>query len=204
MSNNNQIPKDLDNTKVLEKPKPPLNDQLRTAYDPAEVLKRAGEKLNTLKNKEDGEYEGKTTAEDDLFKAMTLSEFKNGALLVSVVAEQYKTFGIDMLKKLQEEYSCTTLSEKATAELVTINYIRTLENQNRISRYLAQGTITDTGVRFLDIMSKELDRANRHYLSSLDALKSMKQPNLGVNIRANTAVIGQNQVVQANNNPNDS
>lgn len=202
MSNDNQISKDLE--KAVEESKPPLNDQLRTAYDPTEVLKRAGEKLNKLKNDEDGEYEGKTTAEDDLFKAMTLSEFKNGALLVSVVAEQYKTFGIDMLKKLQEEYSCTTISEQATAELATVNYVRTLDIQRRINNYLDLGTVTDNGVKFLAIMSKELDRANRHYLSSLDALKSIKQPNLGVNIRANTAVIGQNQVVQANNNPNDS
>ncbi len=112
--------------KALEKPKP-LNEQLRIAYDPKEVLKRAQGKLNGLKKEGDEEYEGKTTAQDDLFKAMTLSEFKNGALLVTVIPEQYKTFGIDLMGKLQEEYGCTTPSEKATAELATVNYIRTLE-----------------------------------------------------------------------------
>ncbi len=66
------------------------------------------------------------------------------------------------------------------------------------------GTITDNGVRFLAIMSQELDRANRHYLTTIQALRTIKQPSLGVNIKAQTAILGQNQVVQANNNPNDS
>ena len=167
--------------------------------DPNIVLKEGEKEFNNSKGKQ-----LVTTPKSNAFKVMTLFEFENGMLLTTVIPEQYKTFGIDLMRNIQKEYNCQTPSEKATAELVTSNYIRTLEIQRRINSYLDLGTITDTGVRFLAIMSQELDRANRHYLSSLEALKSMKQPQLGVNIRANTAVIGQNQVVQANNLPNDS
>jgi len=62
-------------------------------------------------------------------------------------------------------------------------------------------------VQYLAVLSKELDRAERHYLASLQALKMLKSPSFEVNIKTNTAVVGQNQIVQANNgqnNPNDS
>ena len=50
------------------------------------------------------------------------------------------------------------------------------------------------------VMGKELDRANRHYLTAIQTLRMLKQPPMQLNIRANTAVVGQNQIVQANTN----
>lgn len=202
--------KAIDKVKTLEEIKSHLG-RLQTVYDPALVLREAEEKLSkprTVDEDDDGEdevdeSEKQTSYADPVFKAMTLSEFKNGVIMVTVIPEQYTTFSIDMLRKLQEEYSCTTISEQATAELATVSYIRTLEIQNRMKRYLDMGTLTDNGVKFLAIMSKDLDRANRHYLTAIQALRAFKQPQLGMNIKANTAIIGQNQVVQANNNTND-
>ena len=133
------------------------------------------------------------------FKALTTFEFEKGPLLSIAVDEQYRTFGIDLMRKVQGEFNCTTPSEKATAELMVISYIRTLEIQRRINGYLSNGTITHDGVGFLNVMSKELDRANRHYLTALQTLRMLKQPPMQVNIKTQTAVVGQNQIVQSNN-----
>lgn len=194
----------VNNTKALDQIKTPddikeILGNFKTGIDPDTVLKEADKELT---NKKNGGLA--ITPESNVFKAMTLLEFDNGMLMATAIPEQYKTFGVDMMKRLQKEFNCQTVSEKATAELATVNYIRTLEAQNRITKYVALGTITENGVKFLAIMSNELDRANRHYLTAIQFLKSMKQPQLGVNIMANTAVIGQNQMVQTNNNPNDS
>jgi hypothetical protein len=197
MSTDNTESKAVQPTRTIEEIKKHLSF-LKTAYDPSVILEKAENQVN---NPNEGD-ERSSSSTDPVFKAMTLSEFKNGILLVSILPEEYSTFAINMLNQLQEEYGCTTISEQATAELVTVNYVRTLDIENKIRKYLSMGTISDTGVKFLSIMSQELDRANRHYISSLEALKSLKQPNLGVNIKANTAVIGQNQIVQAKNNPN--
>jgi len=120
--------------------------------------------------------------------------------MIHIVEEQYRTFGVDLLRRLQQEYGCETISEQATAELATINYIRTLEIQNHINGYLSIGTVTETGVKFLAVMSKELDRANRHYLTAMQTLKMLKQPSFNVNVKANTAIVGQNQLIQENQN----
>ena len=51
---------------------------------------------------------------------------------------------------------------------------------------------------FYKVASQELDRANRHYLASIQTLKAMKQSPMQDNIKTDTAIIGQNQLVQAN------
>ena len=136
--------------------------------------------------------------EDSIFKALTLLEFDNGMLMTLALPEHYETLAINMSRELQVEYGCKTISEKATAELIAINYCRTLEIQRRINSYLQEGSITDMGVRFLGVLSKELDRANRHYLMAVQTLRAMKQPPLKLTIKTDTAILGKNQIIQAN------
>lgn len=167
--------------------------EFRSGYDPRNALEKADKELGNNNG------EQSTMPDSFTFKALTLYEFDNGILLTSVVSEQYKTLAIDMSRNLQKEFSCQSSAEKALAEIVTVNYVRTLDIQRRINSYLEKGSVTDTGVRFLDVMSKELDRANRHYIQAVEALKAFKQPPVNVKINANTAVVGQNQLIQAVN-----
>lgn len=169
-------------------------ENFHTGYDPDEVLKKARVEAEQNKGKEKT-FSSKT----NLYKTMTLFEFDNGSLMLNSVPDMYRTFLIDFSRNLQKEYDCKTPSEKATAELVAINFIRTLAIQFRISARLDRGEIGDIGVQYLNMLSKELDRANRHYLNALQTLKMIKQPMLEVNIRTQTAVVGQNQIVQSNN-----
>lgn len=187
--------KDLAKVKTLTEIKDRIGG-CKNQDDPDIVLKEADNELSKVKEG----INQSVGVESNVFKSMTLLEFDNGTLLATVVAVQYRTFGIDLMRNLQKEYNCQTPSEKATAELTALNYIRTLEIQNRINRYLAIGTLTDTGVRYLAIMSKELDRANRHYLTAVQVLKNMKQLPFQLTLKTNTAVIGQNQIVQSNTN----
>ncbi len=167
---------------------------METGADPETVLQEAYKEIRKKK-----ENRQKPTLESNLFQALTLVEFEKGWLMTFfTIPEQYKTFGVDMMRQLQKEYNCTTISEKATAELATISYIRTLGVQSRINSYLGKGELTEIGVKFLAVMSKELDRANRHYLTAIQALRLLKQPPMQIKVSADTAIIGQNQVVQAN------
>lgn len=190
--------KELNKSKTLDEIRAGLGKS-KISVDPDFVLKEADKELS---NKKEGQFA--LTPENSVFRAMSVLEFDTGILMSTVIPEQYRSLAIDMMRQLQKEFDCHTASEKATAELAAVNYIRTLEVQNRITRYVALGTISENGVKFLAIMSNELDRANRHYLTTIQALKTMKQPHLELNIKTNTTVIGQNQVVQTNNNLNDS
>ncbi len=208
-------------SKALEKPKTAEETKtflnLRTAYDPADTLKRAEmaitnprgyEKKLDYEDEDDGpDEEGEldlfkewTSKDDPIFRAMTLSEFKNGGLMVECVPDQYRTFVIDMSHQLQKDYGCTLVSEKALAELVAINFTRTIEIQRKITNFIDMNSLTDNGVKYLAIMSKELDRANRHFIAAIQTLRMLKQPSMSVSIKTNTAIVGQNQVIQENQN----
>lgn len=183
-------------TIVAEQSISTLKDEIgsmSTSISPNKVLRDAQTELDLLKKGNESSLDIKTP----LFKAMTLFEFENGILLASSVSEQYRTFGIDLMKKLQVEYKCDTTSKLATSELIAINYIRTLEIQRRITNYLELGTVTELGVKLLELLSKELDRAQRHYLTSVQALQALTQPPMQLNIRAATAIVGHNQIVQS-------
>lgn len=164
-----------------------------TGFDARYILRRAEKEMEDLKQPK------KFTSDTNYYKAMTLFEFDKGVLLINSLPELFRVFALEFSKNLQSEFKCTTASEKSLAEVTSLNFIRTLWIQDRIRAYLGIGSITDTGVKYLDVLSKELDRANRHYLNSLQTLKMIKQPILEVNIKTQTAVVGQNQIVQSNN-----
>lgn len=161
--------------------------------DPNNVLREAEKKMVSLDFEA---YDAK--GDDPIFKAMTLREFDNGALLTMTVPDYCKTFGIDLMRKFQNEYGCVTASEKATTELVAINYCRTLEIQRRVNNLLSKDSLGRIDLEFFSILCKELDRANRHYLSAVQALKVMKQPQFQLNIKTDTAILGNNQLIQEN------
>lgn len=159
--------------------------------DPRTILDQAKQQLDNPKSGQD------MTEKSSLYKALTLFEFDKGILMAAAIPQRYRAFCIDFSRNLQKEYQCETPSEKATAEVVAINFVRTLEIQCRINWRLEAGEFADIGVKYLAVLSKELDRANRHYLNSLQTLKMIKQPMLEVNIKTQTAVVGHNQIVQS-------
>ena len=133
-----------------------------------------------------------------LYKAFTLKEFESGILLTTTISEQYKTFAINFSRQLQQEYNCQTASEKATCEIVALSFTRILEIQRKLNNVLSIGSTNQNINQHIAILSKELDRANRHYLSTIQTLRMMKQAPVQITVKARTAVIGQNQVIQAN------
>ena len=169
-------------------------EEAGTGFNSEYILKLADKELRGVK---DPRVFGPDT---NAYKALTLLEFDKGLLMMSVIPERFRIFALEFSKNLQKEYQCKTQSEKSIAEMTSLNYVRVLEIQDRINSYLGKGSASDTGVKFLSVMSKELDRAERHYITSLQLLRMLKIPPLQMNIKTNMAVVGQNQVVQANTN----
>ena len=166
----------------------------KTNYDPELILKNVNSEIAVKSGGQEA-----INPDSNFYKSLTLFEFEKGILLVSVIPEMYRTFAIDLSRKLQAEFNCQTTSGKATAELAALNFVRTMEVQRRIDSCLARDTISEISVKYLAVLSKELDRANRHYLTVVQVLKTMNQPPLSISVKTQTAVIGQNQIVQAKN-----
>ena len=166
---------------------------LGTGFDAKYVLGKVEEESKSL------DFPKDATSDSFLYKAMTLLEFDKGILMLNAIPELHRVFALEFSKNLQEEYGCKTPSEKSLAEVVALNFIRVLGVQSKINSYLGKDSVTDIGVGYLNVISRELDRAERHYMTSFEALRTLHTPSFNVNIKTNTAVVGQNQAVQVKN-----
>ncbi len=163
-----------------------------TGYDSTYILRKADEEISKCKK------EQLYTPDTAYYKAMSLFEFDKGILLLNSLPDLHVVFALDFNKNLQKEYDCKTPSEKSLAEIVTLNFIRILETQRKI-KDCQKNVSTRYDIQYISILSKELDRAERHYLASLQALRTLRNPSFEVNIKANNAVVGNNQAVQVKN-----
>lgn len=186
-------PKEITKAETIDKIKDGFL-RTRTGYDPSIVLEKAGQEIE----KEKG-YSSAIEFDSNIYKAMTLFEFEKGVLMSSSIPDRFIVFALEFSRNLQKEFNCLNPSEKSMAEIIAINFVRVLELQRKIKDLYGKGNINKLEMEFLAILSKELDRAQRHYLTSLQALKMLKSPAFEVNIKTQTAVVGQNQVVQSNN-----
>jgi hypothetical protein len=198
--------------------------QYRSEHDPEIRLNEAGKDLDDILDPKSA-----ALALLDNFKAVTINEFDNGVLMCDALPDQQRTFAIEMMRKLKTEYACQTFSEMATCEQATMAYTRILTNQQlmleseqyqkslsyghtcgansryaqSINRHNVEGCCACNRARIeqqhYQTLGKELDRANRIYHSAIQALRMMKQAPLNITIKAQTAIVGHNQMIQSNN-----
>ena len=64
--------------------------------------------------------------------------------------------------------------------------------------------ITENRTKYLAMLSKQIDRANRQFLSALTTLKQLKTPSIEMNIKTNTAFVSQNQQINSKNETNET
>ncbi len=119
------------------------------------------------------------------------------------VSNQYASLATNFSKNLLKEYGCNTPSEKALAQVIANAYVRILEYSNTLEN-CRNRTVNTNLIGYFSIISKELDRANRQFITALTTLKQLKAPSLEVNVTAKTAFIAQNQQLNVNQSNNEN
>ena len=154
----------------------------------------------------DGDEKEKDEAEKKL-------EEKLGELMISMSADthwdiietfrqQYRGLAKELTSQLIQEYGCKTYSEKALATLTANAYIRMIDNSRRFNGCAeAAEYLSDDRTRYLAMLSKQMDRAHRQFISSLITLKQIKSPAIEMNIKTNTAFVAQNQQINTDYPP---
>lgn len=171
--------------------------KLTTQHVKENVIKNS---LAEFKNIEPGVTKFEIKPTDQLFQLMTLQEFENGGLIIHGFSQPFRTLVINLSLNLQKEFNCNTQIEKATAHLVAQNYVRTLEIQRLIYMLTDRESFTDMNTQRLAILEKSYDRACKQYVLTLQTLKSIKQPPINVIVKAVTANVAGQQVINQETN----
>lgn len=167
-----------------------------------DLLKKIGEKILP-------EYLNGTPKEREII----LKEFKEKSLellrileseshvsLMESFTPNYRMLAQEMTSQLIEEYQCANEAEKALAEIITNAYVRVLDNSRRLNNELECRDITPNRNTYILMLSKQVDRANRQFLSALLTLKQFKAPIIEMNVKATNAFVSQNQQINIPHN----
>ena len=138
-----------------------------------------------------------------LGEAMGIHNLDNHYLVVEALNDKrYQTLFLSVVNQLVDEYKCNTASEKMLAETAAWAYCRAIEYGKKLNSITRQEYLSAIKTSHYSLLSKEVDRATRQYLTALQALKTIKQPPLSVTFKADNAFVAQNQ--QINARPDDS
>jgi len=130
---------------------------------------------------------------NEVSRALSLDSGHN---LIECVDKNYQELTFQMKQDFHKEFDCNTATEKALVDLAVSSYISKMHYTKLLHlNYLKGGKEYDN---FRNSASKEIDRAHRQFMSTIECLKMMKQPSMRVNIKTNNAFVGENQ--QFNNN----
>lgn len=131
----------------------------------------------------------------------SIDNFSKSHVWLAETQEEWnlRTTIIEFTNNLIEEYNCITTLEKSLCEVIWNSYWKVMQISKKITNcILAWEYISDNRTRYLSMLWKELDRANRNYIMSLNNLLEIKRPQMNINIKTKNAYIWQNQ--QFNNN----
>ena len=113
-----------------------------------------------------------------------------------------RTTIVELANNLIEEYECETTLEKTLCEVIANSYGKVMSISRKLDSSLSFEYFWHERNGFISIMSKELDRANRSYLSAMNQLIEIKEPKTSINIKTKNAYIAQNQQINTNQDAN--
>lgn len=149
----------------------------------------------------EGSSDQKVTKDSAMTQFLAMESLDNHSLLAACCDEEYRPLVISFAEGLTKEFECQTPSEKALVHVVVNAYYRILRCSTTYNNKMHPDWLSSERVGFLNNYSKELDKANRQFITALETLKALKQPPIKMNIKTQNAYLAQNQ--QINNPPQD-
>lgn len=183
-------------SKVLTKT--PTTEKIRSAFLQINRLRDDPEILFSDKNKTIQKLRKKQLTKkeesDFLKQALLTLGFENDHALMYTVDSRYRSLSIELRRQLIKDFDCRTHAEKVLVDAVVLGYMRTLRNTEAYSAGLeSEGGLWSDKTNYLGMLSKELDRSNRHLLAAYQTLVQLKRPQMNVSVKASQAFVAQAQ-----------
>ena len=192
--------------KAVEKPITAANvremaSALHTQNDPDSIFREVSILLKSISSRKNGKEMADKILLERSAQILMACGVGNQYAITETVEPHYQPLLISFARQLIDEYKCEAPSEKAMAEAAALAYIRVITFSAKIHGIRRMESTSPEINGYYAIIGKELDRANRHYQTSIATLRQMKQPPLTVQVNAKTALIAQNQQINAGMQP---
>lgn len=176
--------------------------RLKADCDPELIFKTAREKFESLKDIKREEFkEPKEELQKFAYNSLMPLGLETHYPLAETVKDSYRPLVIEVARQIEKEYDCKTPSEKILAETIAGAHIRIINYSRKLNALTDEGYLTAERNGYGNMLSKEIDRAQRHLITALMTIKQIKSPSIELNVKAKTAFLAQNQQINALNNP---
>ena len=139
----------------------------------------------------------------DKFQEVTMIDgVANGKVVECSVNNWHQKHVIPLRKQLIFEHQAQTASELMIIDLAINAYFRSLQTSKIYSSLMQSkdGTVSfdQIKINMLKELGKQVETANKHFLSAITLLKEMKQPQINIKVSSKQAFVGQNQQFNKN------
>lgn len=167
---------------------------------PDETLRLGAEKLKQLFQTDFKDEVLKKELETYMAKYAESKTLDTNLLLTVSVEEEHLPMVLDVIAQLTEEYKVVSPQDKAHVQMAAMAYSRYISDLYQFNSWKHHEYNSHERVEYMNMVSKDMDRAFRQYHAVVQYLEAKKNPPLLVNIKANTAFIAQNQQNVASSN----
>ena len=177
-----------------------INQIANSPCDPKIIIKELGEKLLPKFKANKLSKKGNKRFEKIARKALMMYGIENHYPLAETINENYRPFIIEFSNQLIREYNCQNPSEMALVEVIANAYLKVIDGSRRLNNELGEAgqIINENRTKHLTMLSKQLDRSNRQFITALTTLKQIKAPSLSINVKTKAAFVAQNQQLNTN------
>lgn len=170
-----------------------------TNVHPESIFHEVTKKLNGVDQEEASSIINAHTTK--LTMATGVGSHKSIALSVD---RDYAPLVISFAQQLVQEYECSTPSEKSLAEVAANAYVRIISTAEQLSTVKKVREPSNLQTNWYAMLSKELDRAERHFFTALSSLKQLRLPSVSVNIKTKAAFVAEQQQFNNSDAHNDT
>lgn len=179
----------------------PEHEEYTVNWTIRSALEASDDDINKLSSEKRDDLKNRLPRIRAYARELTRNELKSHYALTLTTTNNYSILLEEFCSQVIEEYDCKTPSEIALAEIVAGSFVRHLRIARRLEEFVSDGWLSNERNGMMAVLSKELDRASRMYLSSLMALKQIKSPKVDLNVIAKNAFIAQNQQFNSSHKP---
>jgi hypothetical protein len=166
-----------------------------SAYNPENVL--AKDLYQLRHDKELPKEQRDKKIDDAMQKLGTYYGLENGIWAANLDRERYYQSLTRMRQRIVNDYNCKTSIEFMLADSIVASYWRIMRNESRISILMEEAdgkwSLGESKINIIEELNKGIYLANRRLTTNISLLKEIKQPPIKINLKSNTAFIGQNQ-----------
>lgn len=137
----------------------------------------------------------------ELYKDSIDSDHK---FLIETVSWTLQIGVVEFATRLIKEYDCKTTLEKSLCEIIANSYGRLISTSKLMEKDFNLNYPSKEKIHYLGILSKELDRQNRNYLTAINTLIDMKNPKMTINVNTENTFLGENQQFNNNHRENEN